>query len=144
MFPTLRLRWKNHEIQTEVRSESNNSLNVCLVVEDATDEEDVDDKEEQSEESRAVRVGQKKTMTPTLAEREEYERTHIPYRSWCRHCVAARASNPAHPSRKFATAVEDDKDMKQVSYDCCFCARSAGNGISKDSGPAWCQLMWCH
>ena len=34
--------------------------------------------------------------------------------------VAARASNPAHRGRKFAKAVEDDKDMKQVSYDYCF------------------------
>ena len=67
-----RPRWKNHEIQTEVRSESNKSLNVCLAVEDEMDEEDMDDKEEQSEESRAVRVGQKKMMTPTLAEREEH------------------------------------------------------------------------
>ena len=25
-----------------------------------------------------------------------------------------------HRDRKFAKAVEDDKDMKQVSYDCCF------------------------
>ena len=46
------------------------------------DEEDMDDKEEQSEECRAVRVGQKKPMTPTLVEREEHERTHIPFRSW--------------------------------------------------------------
>ena len=83
------------------------------------DEEDMDDKEEQLEESRAVRVGQRKTMTPTLAEREEHERTHIPHRSWCRHGVAARASNPAHRGRKFAKAVEDDKDMKQVRYDHC-------------------------
>ena len=56
-------RWKNHEIRTEVHSESNNSLNVCFVVEDSMDEEGMDDKEEQSEESRAVRVGQKKPMT---------------------------------------------------------------------------------
>ena len=73
------------------------------------DKENLDDREEQSEESRAVRAGQSKTTTPTLAEREEYERTHIPYRSWCRHCVAARAINPAHRGRKFAKAVEDDK-----------------------------------
>ena len=79
------------------------------VVKDMTDEEDMDDKEEQSEESRAVRLEQKKTLTPTLAEREEHERTHIPYRSWCRHCVAARATNPAHRGRKFANAVEDDR-----------------------------------
>ena len=110
------------EIQTEIHHESKNSLNVCPVVED----------EEQSEESRAVRVGQKKLMTPTLAEREEHEQTHIPYQSWCRHCVAARASNPALRGRKFTRAVEDDKDMEQVCYHCCFGARPVGNGISND------------
>ena len=80
----------------------------------------MDDKEEQSEESRAVRVGPNKTVTPMLAEREEHERTHIPFRSWCIHCVAARASNPTHRGRRFTKAVEDDQDMKQVSYDNCF------------------------
>ena len=58
-------------------------------------------------------------MTPTLARREEHERTHIPFWSWCRNCVAARASNPAHRGRKFAEAVEDDKDMTQVINDYC-------------------------
>ena len=42
--------WKNHEIQTDVHSESNNSLKVCPVVEDEMDEEIMDDKEEHSEE----------------------------------------------------------------------------------------------
>ena len=58
---------KTHEIQTEVHHDSTNSLNDCPVVEDGMDEENLEDKEEQSEESRAVRVGQKKTATPTLA-----------------------------------------------------------------------------
>ena len=110
---------KTHESHTEVHHESTNSLDVCPVVEDEMDEEIMDDKEEQSEESRAVRVGQEKSVTPTLAQREEHERTHIPHRSWCRHCVAAPASNPAHRGRKFTKAVEDDKDVKQVSYDYC-------------------------
>ena len=117
---SVRLCLKTHEIQTEVHHESNSSLKVCPVVEDEMDEEIMDDKEEQSEQSRAVRLGQKQTVTPTLAEREEHERTHIPYRRWCRHRVAARASNPAHRGRKFTKAVEDDKDMKQVSHDFCF------------------------
>ena len=51
---------------------------------------------------------------------------HIPYRSWCRHCVAARASNSAHRGQKFAKAVEDDKVLLH--------ARSARNGICKDPG----------
>ena len=90
-------------------------MKVCPVVKDDMDEDIIDDKEEQSEESRAVRVGQKKTATPTLAEREEH-----------RHCVAARPSNPAHRGRKFTRAVEDDKDMKQVSYDDCFVRDPSG------------------
>ena len=49
------------------------------------DKEDMDDKEEeQSAESRAVRMGQRRMMTPTQVEWEEPERTHVPYRSWCR------------------------------------------------------------
>ena len=128
---SVRPRWNNHEIQTEVHRESNNSLNVCPVVEGEMDEEIMDDKEEQSEESRAVKVGQKKMMTPALAEREEHERTHIPCRSWCRHCVAARASNPAHRRRKFAKAVEDDRDMKQVSCDYCFMRDQPGMESAK-------------
>ena len=123
---SVRPRWKNHEIQTGVQSESNSSVNVCPVVED-----EMDDKEEPSEESRAVRVGQKRIITPTLKERQEHERTHIPYRSWCRHCVAARASNPAHRGRRFATAVEEDKDMEQVSYDCCFMRDQPGSESAK-------------
>ena len=72
-------------------------------------------------------------MTQTLVEREEHERTHIPYRSWWRHCVAARASNPAHRGRKFAKAVEDDKDMKQVSCDYCVMRDPPGKIlVSKD------------
>ena len=31
-------------------------------------------------------------------------------------------------------AVEDEKDMKQVGYDYCFCARPVGNGISNGFG----------
>ena len=43
---------KTHESQTEVHHESTNSLNVCPVVEDEMDEENLDDEGEQSEESR--------------------------------------------------------------------------------------------
>ena len=61
--------------------ESNNSLNVCPVVEDETDDEVMDGKEEPSEESRPVKGGQSRVMMPTLKEREAHERTHLPYRS---------------------------------------------------------------
>ena len=57
----------------------------------------MDDEEEPTEESRPVRGGQ--SRVPTLKERQEHERTHLPY--W-RHCVAARASNPVHRGRKIS------------------------------------------
>ena len=37
---------------------------------------------------------------PTLKEREEHNVTHLPYRSWCRVCVAARAVDDAHRHRR--------------------------------------------
>ena len=33
---------------------------------------------------------------PSVAERATHETTHLPYRSWCRHCVEGRAENPPH------------------------------------------------
>ena len=45
--------------------------------------------------------------------------------------VAARAGNP-HRGQRFPTAIEEDKDTKQVSYDYCFMQRSTRNGVSKD------------
>ena len=45
--------------------------------------------------------------------------------------MPARASNNAHRGRKFAKAVEDDKDMKQVSYDCCFMRDQPGMESAK-------------
>ena len=96
------------------------------------DDDVMDDKEEPSEDSRPVKGGQSRVMMPTLKERHEHERTHLPYRSWCRHCVAARASNPAHRGRKFPAVVEEDKDTKHVSYGYCFVRDQPGNGISRD------------
>ena len=33
---------------------------------------------------------------PTRAEKEEHDKSHIPYRSWCPFCVAGRRDSPAH------------------------------------------------
>ena len=96
------------------------------------DDDDVmHDKEEPSEESRPAKGGQSSVMMPTLKERQERERTHFPYRSWCRHCVAARGGNPAYRGRRFPTAIEEDKDTKQVSYDYCFMRDQPGMESAK-------------
>ena len=115
---SVRLCLKTHEIQTEVHHESNSSLKVCpVVIEDEMDEDIMDDTEEQLEESRAVRVGQKKTVTPTLAEREEHERTHIRIEVGADTVSLHGQAILLIEAESFTKAVEDDKGLQQVSYD---------------------------
>ena len=42
-------------------------------------------------------------ILPTLAEREDHNLTHQPFRSWCTHCVSARAPDNQHVQ----AAIED-------------------------------------
>ena len=53
------------------------------------------------------------------------QKSVIPY-ALCR-CTG----KPAHRGRRFATAVDEDKDMKQVSYDCFFMRDQPGSESAK-------------
>ena len=37
---------------------------------------------------------------PSKADREQHELTHIPFRSWCVHCVRGRGQSDHHAHRK--------------------------------------------
>ena len=60
------LDWKNHEIQIEVHSESNSSLNVCPVVDDVMDEENMYDKDEQSRGEQRSEIGTKEDFDANI------------------------------------------------------------------------------
>ena len=53
--------------------------------------------------------------TPTRQEIEEHELTHLPFRSWCRHCVRGRAKGDPHAQHQ-----EDEHAMPMVCCDYCF------------------------
>ena len=53
--------------------------------------------------------------TPSRAEREEHELTHIPYRSWCDHCVRARGRNRPHQRNKDKD--DDSSKIPKISFD---------------------------
>ena len=36
---------------------------------------------------------------PTLQEKKDHEKTHMPYRSWCRHCVMGRGRDLPHETK---------------------------------------------
>ena len=45
---------------------------------------------------------------PTQKEIEEHNVTHLPFRSWCQHCVSGKAQDRPHRTRK------EDQEEKQV------------------------------
>ena len=57
---------------------------------------------------------------PTAAERAAHEATHLPFRSWCRHCVAGRQDNPPHRRRE---ADKEDGTIPEVHLDYAFIRR---------------------
>ena len=80
---------------------------IDMDVEDVTGEEV---KDESSSEGARPKV-KRKPRLPTKQEREEHEATHIPFRSWCRHCVRGRVRNltleAAHARRAWARGREE-------------------------------------
>ena len=72
------------------------------VVEERLGEEEEDDAEKPK--TREMPKG------PTKKERQVHEATHLPFRSWCRHCVRGRGRN--NPHKKQGEGTEEVKDMR--------------------------------
>ena len=51
---------------------------------------------------------------PTKRELEEHNITHLPFRSWCQHCVAGKAQDRPHKMNKSA---QMDKQLPEVVFD---------------------------
>ena len=51
---------------------------------------------------------------PTEEERRQHEMTHLPYRSWCRHCVKGRGKNAPHKKQ------DDEGELHEVHFDYAF------------------------
>ena len=52
---------------------------------------------------------------PPQAEVDEHNTTHLPYRSWCTHCVRGRGE--AHPHHKTG---DEERDVPELHMDYCF------------------------
>ena len=71
---------------------------------------------------RRTSVGRKSPKEPTKVEKEEHEGTHCPYRSWCEHCVRARARNGPRRSRVPVEPLEE-VEAPRVHFDYFFMSR---------------------
>ena len=52
---------------------------------------------------------------PTVQEVDDHNRTHLPYRNWCPHCVQVKGKDLDH--RK---SVEGERGLAEFSFDYCF------------------------
>ena len=82
------------------------------------------DKEaEDGEDVRTPKVAARPAQ-PTKAEIEAHEITHLPYRSWCAHCVAGKGVSSPH-----YRSDAGDRIGITVSLDYCFMGDEATDGI---------------
>ena len=56
---------------------------------------------------------------PTAKQRQEHEVTHVPYRSWCPHCVRGRAKG--RPRKRVPD--QESPDIPRAAVDYCFFTR---------------------
>ena len=80
------------------------------------DEEDFEEiacEEQLSEEARPPEV-LRDPGAPTMKEQEEHSITHLPFRSWCPHCVAGKAQDRPHRVRKEEQMV---KQLPEIVFD---------------------------
>ena len=80
------------------------------------------------EEEEAVAVRPARTpCSPTRAEREEHEATHLPFRSWCRFCVSGRSDNPAH--RVIEDPDGERRGLLEVHLDYAYLKRDSSDDL---------------
>ena len=96
------------------------------------------------EEGVAMR-GLRAPRAPTAQERDEHNLTHLPYRSWCPHCI--RGKSKASPHKQSA---EDCKEKAMISIDYAFLGSPAEQGeVLTDEealkrGYSPCLILWDH
>ena len=73
----------------------------------------------------AVRI--QDPVLPSKADVEEHELTHLPYRSWCAHCVRAKGRAADHKKQE-----ERQRDVREIHMDYCF---MGANAVSDSLNP---------
>ena len=67
--------------------------------------------------------------TPSRAEHEAHEATHLPFRSWCEVCVQGRLDNPPH--RRLPAEVREERRLPEVHLDYAFLRRADSEVLAK-------------
>ena len=96
------------------------------------DSKDCDGSEAGSEEEGGVPVQLPNPRAPTRQAREEHEATHIPYRSWCEHCVRGKGRRRGHRKRAREEKQEDLEKVTKVYMDFYYNGKASSKAGEKD------------
>ena len=98
------------------RSRKNEDEDELEDDEDAGEEEgeEVIRGEEHEECGKRDTVKVKDPMKPSAEEVAEHGKSHLPFRSWCRHCVRGRAKNRGHWKDR------EQPSRNELHFDFCF------------------------
>ncbi len=94
----------------EAKDDLENIMEADVVVGELGDDDD-----EEGQQPKVIRA----PKAPTKAEREEHEATHLPFRSWCTHCLRGRGRNKRHPLQAVDPEVDESK-VPKISMDYFF------------------------
>jgi hypothetical protein len=84
------------------------------------------DQEADGEEGRTAR-GLRAPIRVTKEMREEHNKTHCPYRSWCRYCVKGRGMNMSHKSKAHDEKDKEIEAVPRVSMDYFYMSQAGGD-----------------
>ena len=95
-----------------------------------TGNETMDEDEEEARKSKGLPCGVK----PSRKEVEDHERTHMPFRTWCSHCVRGRAKSHPHWRRE-----KEDTGIPVISWDYMYMKDTDKEGNVQGETPI---LIW--
>ena len=77
--------------------------------------------------------GMREPYRPSKAEREEHERTHVPFRSWCPHCMRGKSKASGHKS---SGAEGSQRSKPIISIDYAYLTTAGGGSRAEDEEKA--------
>ena len=95
---------------------------VCGTEEQSVEHDGMGDIEEEANAQREQECGHRKTKRmldpklPSVEEVQQHMLTHLPYRSWCPHCVRGRGKEMDHKRK----AQRDEPSVPEYHMDYCF------------------------
>ena len=101
----------------KTKTENEARKEVCVTMIEEVDDVEHEKSEEQRKLEEEDEVGERKTTRkhdprqPCEQERIEHEMTHLPFRSWCRHCIKRRGRE--EDCRK---AAEDERQIPKIHF----------------------------